>query len=284
MRLEQKAGHHAKVATAPTQRPEEIRMLTRAGGDKPTIRQDDVDLQEVVDRQAVLAREVARAPAQGKARDTGGGHDAKGHGKSERVGGMIDIARRATSINTNGSVRRIDTYALHQRQVDDQSVITAAKARAVVSATANGDEQSVVASELHRADDIGCIDALRDQARPLVDHAVVEAAYFVIRRVVGLDHRAAHAGDERLDGLARDVGFGYFRCDYHGNTPEDVRRSCSLYGWCTQDVVAHLARERFLRHRLGSRGGGGQRHAQGRVGACAHALIEAGPTLPEPQE
>ena len=143
MRLEQEARHHAKVAAAAAQGPEEIGVLALAGRDKTAIGQDDVRLEQVVDRQAVLAREVARAPAEGEARDAGGRDDAKGHGQAERVGGVIDVARRAAGIDPNGAARRIDAHALHQRQVDHQTVVAAAKAGAVVAAAPDGDEQAL---------------------------------------------------------------------------------------------------------------------------------------------
>ena len=139
MRLEQEARHHAEVAAAPAQRPEEIGMLALAGRDETAVGQDDVRFEQVVDRQAVLAREVPGAPAEGQARDAGGRDDAKGHGQAERVGGVIDVARRAASIDPNRSARRIDAHALHHRQVDHQTVVAAAEARAVVAAAADRD-------------------------------------------------------------------------------------------------------------------------------------------------
>jgi hypothetical protein len=40
------------------------------------------------------------------------------HGQSERMGGMIDIAGRAASINPNGSACRIYAHAFHHREGD----------------------------------------------------------------------------------------------------------------------------------------------------------------------
>ena len=65
----------------------------------------------------------------------------------------------------------------------------AAEAGAVVAAAADGEEQAVVAAEVHRRDDVGDVDAARDQPRPLVDHAVVERARRVVVGVAAVTSR-----------------------------------------------------------------------------------------------
>src|ERR1700682_2019741 len=103
-----------------------------AGRNKTAVGQDNVRFEQVINREAVLAREVPGAPADGEARNAGGRDDAKWHCQSERVGGMIDVAGRAASINPNGSVCRIYAHAFHNREVAHQSVVATAKARATV--------------------------------------------------------------------------------------------------------------------------------------------------------
>src|SRR5207248_7901083 len=142
-----------------------------------------------------------------------------GHGQSERMGGMIDIARRAARTNANGSVSRIYAHALHQRQINHQSVVAAAQAWAIVAASANGDKQPVLPTKIHRGYHIGDVDTLSNQPRPLIDHAVIEAAHFVIARIVRLDHCAAHGSHERFDSLAGHARFGPSRCQYHRMSP-----------------------------------------------------------------
>ena len=117
-------------------------MLGLAGGDEAAVGQHDVGFEQVVDRQAVLAREVAGAAAEGQAGDAGGRDDAERHGQAEGVGGMVDVARRAARLDPHGAARRVDAHALHQRQVDDQAVVAAAEARAVVAAAADRDRAS----------------------------------------------------------------------------------------------------------------------------------------------
>lgn len=94
-----------------------------------------------------LRRKVPGAPADGEARNAGSRDDAKWHGQSERVGGMIDIAGRTASINPNGSACRIYAHAFHHREVDHQSVVATAKAWAIVAASTDAELQHLVAGE-----------------------------------------------------------------------------------------------------------------------------------------
>ena len=164
-----------------------------AGRDKTAVGQDNVRFEQVINREAVLAREVPGAPADGEARDAGGRDDAKWHGQSERVGGMIDIAGRAASINPNGSACRIYVHALHHREVDHQSVVATAKARAIVAASTDGDKQALVAAEVYRGDDVGDVHAARNQAWPLVDHAVVKSTGGIVVSITWSDESSAKA-------------------------------------------------------------------------------------------
>ncbi len=90
--------------------------------------------------------------------------------------GVIHVTRGAAGTDPDGAVRRIDTDALHQRQIDDEAVVDAAKARAVVAAAANRDQEALLAAEVDGRDHIRRVDTAGDQARPLVDHPVVDSA------------------------------------------------------------------------------------------------------------
>ena len=75
---EQERGHDPEVATAAAQGPEEVGVLARARGDEAAVGQDQVRLEEVVDREAVTARQVADSAAQREAADAGGGDEPVG--------------------------------------------------------------------------------------------------------------------------------------------------------------------------------------------------------------
>src|SRR5262245_20329863 len=112
------------------------------------------------------------------------------------LGRVIDVALGAAWPDPHRAAGRIDPHTLHGGEVDNQSVVARTEPRAVVAAAANGDEQAVVASEVHGADDIRYIGAVRDQARALVDHAVIERTGLVVALIGGLDDLAAQSGLE----------------------------------------------------------------------------------------
>jgi hypothetical protein len=63
------------------------------------------------------------------------------------------------------------------------------KSRAVVVTAAHRDQQTPFATEVHGGDDVGNIHTANDQARPLVDHAVVERPHRVAIRIARRYHR-----------------------------------------------------------------------------------------------
>ena len=92
MRLEEEARHHAEVAAAAANRPEQIGMLALAGGHDAAIGKDDVGFEQVVDRQPVLAREIAGSAAKRQAGDARRRDDAEGNGEAEGMSRVIDVA------------------------------------------------------------------------------------------------------------------------------------------------------------------------------------------------
>ena len=191
VQLEQEAGDDAEVAAAAAQRPQQVGVLLLAGGDEAAIGQHDIGLEQIVDGQAVLARQVAMPAAQRQAGDAGGRNDARRDGQAEGMGSVVDVALRAAGANAGRAGLGVDAHAFHLRQVDDQAIVHAAKARPVVAAAPDGDGQAVVAPEIDRGDHVGDVGAAGNGQWPLVDHAVVERACFLIAGVALFDDATA---------------------------------------------------------------------------------------------
>ena len=192
MRLEQEARHHAEVAAAATQRPEEIGVLILAGGDKAAVGEDHIGFEQVVDREPVLAREIPRAAAQGQARDAGARDDAERDREAERVSRMIDVARRAARFDPHGLRGRIYANTFHLGQVDDESIVAAAQARAAVATAADRDEQGHARARSSRPRSRQRHPrSAQSAAGLLVDHAVVELARLIVAVVAWLNELAA---------------------------------------------------------------------------------------------
>src|SRR5581483_10762541 len=81
---EQERGHHAEVAAAAAHGPEEVPVLARARRDEAAVGQDQVNLEQVVDREPVPARQVSDAAAQREPADAGGRDEPARHREAER--------------------------------------------------------------------------------------------------------------------------------------------------------------------------------------------------------
>ena len=86
---------------------------------------------------------------------------------------------------------RVDTDALHRREVEDDAVVARAEAGDVVPAAADGDEEPLLAREPKTRDDVGGAGAANDEGRAAVDHPVPDRARLVVSGVARPDSRAA---------------------------------------------------------------------------------------------
>jgi hypothetical protein len=66
------------------------------------------------------------------------------------------------------------------------------RARACVAST-DCDKQALVAAEVDRSDDIGHVYAARNQAWPLVDHALVKSRRGIVVSITWTDESSAEA-------------------------------------------------------------------------------------------
>jgi hypothetical protein len=155
VQLEFQGGHHAEIASAATQAPEDILVLTGAGGDKIPVRCDHIGGEEVVDREPERPCQVADATPQGEARDAGGRDDAARRRQAESVGGVIEVPPCCAGVSTGSLTSRVHMHCAHRRRVDDQSAIVGPESGRAMRAVANGQIQSVVAGEVHAGYDVG---------------------------------------------------------------------------------------------------------------------------------
>src|SRR5437763_6969342 len=104
---------------------------------------------------------------------------------------MIDIAPNGPATDCDGAGARIDSRVFDRREINHETVIANSQAASVVTASANRNEEIVVASEIHALNDVCDIRAPRNQARFLMDHRVVDLASFVVIRVARLNESAS---------------------------------------------------------------------------------------------
>ena len=153
---------------------------------------------EAVDREAILATDPSLAAAERESRDAGLRHHAAGHDEAECLRLAIDVAPQRAALHARDSGVRIDIDAAHPREVDDHAAVTARMTRHGVAATADGDEELVLAGELHGVDHVGRPRAPHDERGTPLMHRVVDRLVRV-SGITGLQHVSANRRAELLE-------------------------------------------------------------------------------------
>src|SRR5690348_4641603 len=118
MQLEQERRHDAEVAAAAAHRPEQVLVLLCTSGDKAAIGQYYINTQQVIDCQAMGTREIADATTQCQPADASRRDEAAGRGQAERMRGVVNLAPRATTLNSRRACGQVDANTLHAREID----------------------------------------------------------------------------------------------------------------------------------------------------------------------
>ena len=123
---------------------------------------------------------------QGQPANASGGNDAAGRGQAKGVRGMINVASGAAAFHLDGAGDRIDTYALHACEVNDEAVITGTQPGAIVAPAPDGDQELVLAGELDCGNDVSHVATADNTARPPIDHPIINFRATLIARIVRL--------------------------------------------------------------------------------------------------
>ena len=199
--LELKCRDDAKISTATTHCPEKVGVLGFAGGQVAPVGADQVDRDQVVTGEAVLAVKPTMAAAKCQAGDAGLRHNAERHGESEGLGLAVDVADGGAAAGAHQPRRDVDAHCVHGAKVDDDAAVAHRIAGDVVAAAAHRDQHAVGTGEVDGIDDVGDAAAPGNDCRMLVDAAVPDDARVVVASVARREAGAAHSSDERRDGL-----------------------------------------------------------------------------------
>jgi hypothetical protein len=181
MRAELERRHHAEVAAAAAQRPEQIGLRFRGRGADGPVRAHHARRDEAVDRQAVLAAHPALAATQGQTGDAGLGHDPAGDDEAEGLGFAVEVGPERAALHSGDPCVGIDLDAAHPRQIDDHPVVAAGMAGDRMTAAADRDQQVMLAREVDGIDDIRRAGAPDDQCRTPPMHGVVDGSLGICR-------------------------------------------------------------------------------------------------------
>ena len=195
MGAELERGDDAEVAAAAADRPEQVGVLVRARAGLGAVGEDHVRLEQVVDREPVLAAQVPDPAAEREPADAGRGDDPGGRREPVLVGGRVDLVPGAAAAGPDRAARRVDLDRVQAGEVEHDAVVDDAEAAAVVAAAAHGEQQVVLACERDRRLDVGDALTVRDQRRAPVDHRVEHRARLVVAGVLRADHGARERAD-----------------------------------------------------------------------------------------
>jgi len=193
-------------------------MLVGACAHHGAVGEDDLRLDQVVDREPVSASEVADAAAEREPSDAGRRDDAARNGHADLVCGRVDLVPGGASADPYGVALRVDRDVVHPREIDDESVVHGAEPGAVVPAAADCDRDVVPASEGDGRGDVGVGGTAGDERRMAVDHRVVDGASVVVARI---------SVPDQVTGEGRELGPGRScksRGGAHGSSPLVVWR------------------------------------------------------------
>ena len=172
MELILEGGHYAEITAAAAQAPKEVLVLRRAGRQDATVGSDHISRDEIVDRKAVLAGQPSKAATEGESGDARIGDSASSRGEPEGLGLMVELDPLHAGLGPGRTSSRIDTNALHGREVDDEAPVADGKARVVVTSAAHRDLQALIPAEVHGAHHVGSAGTAGNQGWPSVEHPV----------------------------------------------------------------------------------------------------------------
>jgi hypothetical protein len=180
----------AEVAAAAAECPVQVGVRALVGGDDGAVREDDLGAEDVVDREAGLPRQVPDAAAEHQAARAGRRDDPAGRREAVRVCGGVDLSEQAAAVDRRGARVGVDIDLLEAGEVDQDPIVDAAEAGAVVAAAADGELETALAAEVDRGGDVVHGRGADDEYRALVDHRVEQRPVVVVGGVARANHGA----------------------------------------------------------------------------------------------
>jgi hypothetical protein len=118
MQLILERRHHAKVATAAAQGPEEIGMLGGTGGDDLSGGGHHVRRDQIVTAEAVLPHEPANSPTQRQTRDARVVHGPTRRAEAVDLRFAVKFPPQEATLGIGPAPGRVDTHAFHRGKVE----------------------------------------------------------------------------------------------------------------------------------------------------------------------
>ena len=180
------------------------------GVDAPelAVRRDDLRGQQAVDREAVLADEVAHAASERDPPDPHRTRVAEPDPQTVSVGRGGELERGQARLRPRRALLGVHVDRAQFREVDHDPAVGHALSDHAVAAALHGELEPGLARERDHAGDVHLVGDPDDHRGVQVEPAVEDGAGPVVLGVVGSDHRPPHVGPELGD---RDAGRGGHR-------------------------------------------------------------------------
>ena len=186
----------AEVAAAAADAPEQLGLGVRVDEAELAIGRHDLRRQQVVDRQTVLADEVADAAAQREAADPDRAGVAEADRQAVRGRRLGHLAGREPGLRPGSAAFRIDLDRLHVAQVDHDAALGHAVAQSAVAAASNGELHAGGPRQRDDVLDVRHVGDADDGRRPAIDPTGHDGSRGVVVGIVGRNDPTADGGAE----------------------------------------------------------------------------------------
>ena len=199
MQPELELGDHAEISAAATDGPEQVGVVAWTGAQDPTVSDDDLGGQQIVDGQPGLAAQPPHTPAEGQSAHTGMTHQARRYREAMGLGRGIEVAQQRTTLNPCCLAFGVHDNTIERAQIDDQTVIANRMTRETVRTTTNGNRQSQRSSRPERRHDVSSRAATNDDRWSPIAVGIPRLTRLVVACILGADDRPVDTAPQQLD-------------------------------------------------------------------------------------
>ena len=199
MKRELEAGDNPEIATAATQRPEEVAVLALRRVHRARVRGHNLCPHHVVAAQTGLLGEPAHASAERQSAHPCVADEASRRGQPMLLGCAVESLPGGPAPARGNARHGVDAHVVHCAEVDHEAAVAHGMPGVVVAPATDGDLQAVVARVSNGAGHIVRRRAAGDQSGPAIDGPVPDRPSRVIARVRRGQDTPREARSERLD-------------------------------------------------------------------------------------
>src|SRR5882672_2694588 len=184
MQAKLERAHYPEIAAASAEGPEQIGIFGFAHAHELAFSRHHVGRDQVIGGKPKLAAEPSETAAQGESRYPGCRVDPEGSGKSKGLCLFVEVSQGSARFYSGSTGSGVDSDGTHLRKVDQEPAFTDGIPGDVVAAGANRKQETMLACEPNRSNDVRSAPATDNSARVAVDHCIPDRACLIVARLV----------------------------------------------------------------------------------------------------